>query len=49
MRFLKLATVAGLVGLAVFNADAIGRILGFAQQSFSGAVGLAPGTKRAGT
>lgn len=43
VRAIKLATIAGLLGLAVTHADAFGRVLKFGQQSFSGAINVAPG------
>ena len=43
MRIVKLATVAGLIGLAVTHADALGRVFGFGVSAFRGAINVAPG------
>lgn len=45
IRIVKLATAAGLIGLAVLHADAIGRVFTFGVQTFRGATTLAPGGK----
>lgn len=45
VRVVKVATAAGLIGLAVLHADAIGRVLQFGVGSFRGATTLAPGGK----
>jgi hypothetical protein len=40
VRVVKLATVAGLVGLAVIHADAFARVVSFGAQTFTNAVNL---------
>ena len=43
MRFVKIITVAGLLGLAVTHADAFGRVLQAGVGTFRGAVKLGGG------
>lgn len=45
VRIVKLATAAGLIGLAVTHADAIGRVAQFGVDTFRGATTIAPGGK----
>lgn len=48
MRVVKLATIAGLIGLAVLHADDIARVLSFGVGTFRGVTTIAPGSKAKG-